>query len=55
MFGMRWGVFRLVGIPVSIDVSWLLILALLTLSFAEGFPGILNEYFPGDCASPGAG
>jgi Zn-dependent protease/CBS domain-containing protein len=48
MFGMRWRLFRLLGIPVSVDVSWLLILVLLTLSFAEGFPAILHEYFPGD-------
>jgi Zn-dependent protease/predicted transcriptional regulator len=48
MFGMRWRLFRLLGIPVSVDVSWLLILALLTLSFAEGFPTILHEVFPGD-------
>jgi Zn-dependent protease/CBS domain-containing protein len=48
MFGMRWRLFRLLGIPVSVDLSWLLILALLTLSFAEGFPAILHEYFPGD-------
>jgi Zn-dependent protease/CBS domain-containing protein len=48
MFGMRWRLFRLLGIPVSVDVSWLLILALLTLSFAEGFPTVLHEYFPGD-------
>jgi Zn-dependent protease/CBS domain-containing protein len=48
MFGTRWRLFRLLGIPVSVDVSWLLILALLTLSFAEDFPAILREYFPGD-------
>jgi Zn-dependent protease/CBS domain-containing protein len=48
MFGKRWPLFRLVGIPVSIDLSWLLILALLTLSFAEEFPTLLHEYFPGD-------
>ena len=46
MFGKRWRLFRLLGIPLSVDVSWLLILALLTLSFAEGFPAILHEYFP---------
>ena len=40
--------FRLLGIPVNVDVSWLLILALLTLSFAEGFPTILHDYFPDD-------
>ena len=44
---MRWRLFRLMGIPVSVDISWLLILVLLTLSFAEGFPAILHEYFPG--------
>jgi Zn-dependent protease len=48
MFTMRWQMFRLLGIPVSVDLSWLIILALLTLSFAEGFPTILHDYFPGD-------
>jgi len=48
MFAMRWRLFRLLGIPINVDVSWLLILALLTLSFAEGFPTILHEYFPRD-------
>ena len=47
MFGPRWRLFRLLGIPVSLDASWLIILALLTLSFATGFPAILQEYFPG--------
>ena len=47
MFGMRWRLFRLLGIPISVDASWLIILALLTLSFASGFPAILHEYFPG--------
>ncbi len=32
MFGIRWRLFRLLGIPVSVDISWLLILVLLTLS-----------------------
>jgi Zn-dependent protease/CBS domain-containing protein len=48
MFGTRWRLFRLLGIPVSVDLSWLLILAILTLSFAEGFPAILHDYFPAD-------
>lgn len=48
MFGMRWRLFRLLGIPISVDVSWLLILALLTLAFSEDFPSILHDYFPGD-------
>ena len=41
MFGTRWRLFRLLGIPVSLDASWLIILALLTLSFASGFPAVL--------------
>jgi Zn-dependent protease/CBS domain-containing protein len=48
MFGKRWQLFRLLGIPVSVDLSWLLILALLTLSFAEGFPRILPLFYPGE-------
>ena len=48
MFRTCWPLFRLLGIPVNVDISWLLILALLTLSFAEGFPTILHEYFPRD-------
>jgi Zn-dependent protease len=46
MFGMRWRLLRLLGIPISVDASWLIILALLTLSFAQGFPAILHEFFP---------
>jgi Zn-dependent protease/CBS domain-containing protein len=47
MFGMRWRAFRLLGIPISFDASWLIILALLTLSLTSGFPALLQEYFPG--------
>ncbi len=47
MFGKRWQLFRLLGIPVSLDASWLIILALLTLSLASGFPALLHEFFPG--------
>ena len=47
MFGTRWQMFRLLGIPLSVDASWLIILALLTLSFASGFPALLHDYFPG--------
>ena len=48
MFGKRWQLFRLLGIPISVDASWLIILALLTLSFTGRFPTILHDYFPGD-------
>jgi Zn-dependent protease len=37
MFGSRWQLFRLGGIPIRLDASWLLILALLTWSLALGF------------------
>jgi hypothetical protein len=30
MFGNRWRPFSLLGIPISIDANWLIILALLT-------------------------
>lgn len=47
MFRTRWQPFRLLGIPVYLDASWLIILALLTLSLASVFPGLLRDYFPG--------
>jgi Zn-dependent protease/CBS domain-containing protein len=37
MSGTRWQLFRLFGIPVSIDASWLIILALLTWTLSELF------------------
>ncbi|HEX7450003.1 MAG TPA: site-2 protease family protein [Pirellulales bacterium] len=48
MFGKRWQLFRILGFPVSIDASWLIVLLLLTLSFAEQFPAMLHRYFPTD-------
>ena len=38
MFGTRWQLFRLFGIPVALDLSWLIILALLTLTSPGSFP-----------------
>lgn len=52
MFHNRWRLFRLLGIPIYLDASWLIILALLTLSLATGFPAILHEYFPGAAREP---
>ncbi len=46
MFGTRWRLFRLLGIPISLDLSWIIILALLTLSLAREFPALLHHYFP---------
>ena len=47
MHSTRWRLFRLVGIPISVYASWLIILALLTLSLANGFPAMLHRFFPG--------
>jgi Zn-dependent protease/CBS domain-containing protein len=46
MFGARLKLIRLLGIPIFVDASWLIILALLTLSFAEGMPLILHDLMP---------
>lgn len=35
MFSSRWRLFRLFGIPISLDLSWLVILALVTWSLAR--------------------
>lgn len=47
MFGMRWRIFRLLGIPISVDASWLIILALLTWSLGSVFPVLQQQFFPG--------
>ncbi|MGH7173737.1 MAG: site-2 protease family protein [Gemmataceae bacterium] len=49
MFGRRWKLFRLCGIAVSLDASWLIILVLLTFSIASLFPVLMRDYF-GDTA-----
>ena len=52
MFGtLRWRLFRLMGIPISVDASWLIILALLTLSLASGFPDFAPPVFRGPARS----
>src|SRR6185312_10522399 len=45
MFWKRWRLFRLCGIPVALDASWLIILALLTFSIASLFPTLMRQYF----------
>jgi Zn-dependent protease/CBS domain-containing protein len=47
MFGSRWRLCHLLGIPISVDASWLIILALLTLSLSNGYPSTVHEFFPG--------
>src|SRR2546426_981958 len=46
MFTTRWRIVRLLGIPIYLDASWLIILALLTLSLAQMFPQLLHEVSP---------
>ena len=46
MFSNRWQLFRLLGTPISVDAGWLIILALLTLSLATGFPAMLSPVLP---------
>jgi Zn-dependent protease/CBS domain-containing protein len=43
MFGMRWRLFRLLGIPISLDASWLIILALLTWTLIGLFRGAVPD------------
>ncbi|HEY8503356.1 MAG TPA: site-2 protease family protein [Gemmataceae bacterium] len=45
MFGIRFRLFRMFGIPVYVDVSWLIILALITASLANFFPMLLQEIY----------
>ncbi len=46
MFTTRWRLFRLLGIPIAVDASWLIILALLTLTLAGTFPEFVLTYYP---------
>lgn len=43
MFTSRWQVFRILGIPVNIDLSWLLILLLLTWTLGSGYAAAIPE------------
>ena len=53
MFGLRWPVVRLLGIPVFLDVSWLIILALLSLTLVGAFPVFMQDVFPESAPSYG--
>jgi Zn-dependent protease/predicted transcriptional regulator len=37
MFGRRWRVFRLLGFPIYLDFSWLIVLALVSWTLADDF------------------
>jgi Zn-dependent protease len=47
MFTARWRLFRLLGIPVYLDASWLVILALLTGTIRGIYRGEVPGYEPG--------
>jgi Zn-dependent protease len=47
MFGNRVRLFRLLGIPISVDLSWLVILALVTWSLAQVFRvQLMPQFYP---------
>jgi Zn-dependent protease/CBS domain-containing protein len=51
MFGTRWRLFRLLGIPISVDLSWLIILALVILSLAQVFrQELMPKFYPTEVA-----
>src|SRR5260370_37027735 len=37
MFGNRWRLFRLLGIPINVDASWIIILVLIAWSLGGEF------------------
>jgi Zn-dependent protease/CBS domain-containing protein len=47
MFTARWNLFRLLGIPIRVDASWLVILALLTWTIGGQFQANLPDLTPG--------
>lgn len=47
MFGTRWRLFRLLGIPIGLDASWLIILALLTWTLIDLFHKEVPGLAPG--------
>lgn len=42
----RWQAFRILGIPISVDASWLIIFALVTMSLANTFGDLTRRYYP---------
>jgi Zn-dependent protease/CBS domain-containing protein len=45
MFGTSWRILRVGGIPIYVDLSWLFILALATLTFAQSYPPLMHVVF----------
>jgi Zn-dependent protease len=46
MNGARWRLLNLFGIPIYVDASWFIILALVTLTLAQNFGGLLPGLDP---------
>lgn len=46
MAGRNRGLFRLLGIPIRVDASWLVIFAFLVLVLAQTFPEFMTSYYP---------
>src|SRR5438128_541545 len=44
MFGARWRLFRLLGIPIYLDVSWIIILVLITFLLTSNFAETVRGY-----------
>jgi Zn-dependent protease len=55
MFGTRWRLFRLLGIPISLDASWLIILALLTWTLINLFHEAVPDLSVGTYVAMGLG
>jgi Zn-dependent protease/CBS domain-containing protein len=55
MFGTRWRLFRLLGIPISLDASWLIILALLTWTLINLFQEAVPDLSVGTYVAMGLG
>ena len=47
MLSTRWRLFRMMGIPVYIHPSWLIILALLSVTVAGLLPDLVHRVYPG--------
>lgn len=46
MFSTRWRLFRLLGVPINVDASWLVILALLAWTLADHFKNAISDLSP---------
>ncbi|HKX11614.1 MAG TPA: site-2 protease family protein, partial [bacterium] len=47
MFGKRIEIFKLLGFPIRVDLSWLVIVLLVTYSLAQGFFPVNHPGLPG--------